>query len=201
MSGVFNERPPCRDALTLWDPLKVFSVFQHWPVDLPPSSLMQKGAFLMAIATAKRAHELASLLSDANHFRWEGDVIRFTPTRLTKTDRPGHLCPPFYVKPWKDDLSICPVETVRLILLERDRLCLQHDAIFSWIHPHKQLDAATFNRCIQHCLIQAGIQATAGSTRSVAASAALAHGASLGDVLRFGDWSNASTYFRFYHAL
>jgi hypothetical protein len=69
MSGVFNERPPRRDAPMLWDPLKVFSVFQHWPVDLPFSSLMRKGAFLMAIATAKRAHESASLLSNANHFR------------------------------------------------------------------------------------------------------------------------------------
>jgi hypothetical protein len=196
MGGVSNERPPRRNAPTLWDPLNVLSV------DLPLSSLMRKGAFLMAIVTAKRAHELASLLSDANHFRWEGDVIRFTPTRLTKTDRPGHLCSPFYVKPWKEDLSICPVETVCLILQERDRLCLQHDAIFfSWIHPHNQLDAAAFNHCIQHCLVQAGIQATSGSTRSVAASAALARGASLGDVLRLGDWSNASTYFRFHHAL
>jgi hypothetical protein len=94
------------------------------------------------------------------------------------------------------------VETVRLILLEKDCLSLQHNAIFfSWTHPHKQLDAAALNRCIQHCLIQAGIQATYGSTRSGAASAALACGASLGDVLRLGDWSNASTYFRFYHAL
>jgi hypothetical protein len=139
--------------------LKVFSVFQHWPVNLSLSSLMQKGAFLMAIVTAKRAHELASLLSDANHF---------TPTCLTKTDRPGHLCPPFYVKAWKKDLSICPVETVCLILQERDRLHLKHNAIFfSWMHPHDQLDAAAFNRCIQHCLVQAGIKATSGSTRSV----------------------------------
>jgi hypothetical protein len=93
MGGVFNKRPPRREAPTLWDPLKVLSVFQHWPVDLPLSSLMRKGAFLMAIATAKRVHELASLLSDTNHFRWEGDAICFTLTRLTKTDRPGHLCP------------------------------------------------------------------------------------------------------------
>jgi hypothetical protein len=93
MDGVFNERPPRRKIPTLWDPLKVLSVFQHWPVDFPLSSLMRKGAFLMAIVTAKRAHELASLLSnklasllsDANHFRWEDDVIRFTPSRLTKT--------------------------------------------------------------------------------------------------------------------
>jgi hypothetical protein len=87
MGGVFNERPPRREAPPLWDPLKVLSVFQHWPVDLPLSSLMRKGAFLIAIVTVKKAHELASLLSNANHFRWEGDVIRFTPTRLTKTDR------------------------------------------------------------------------------------------------------------------
>jgi hypothetical protein len=40
----------------------------------------------MAIVTAKRAHELASLLSDTNHFRLEDDVIRFTLSRLTKMD-------------------------------------------------------------------------------------------------------------------
>jgi hypothetical protein len=94
------------------------------------------------------------------------------------------------------------VETIRLILLEHDRLCLQDSAIFfSWTFPHKPLDAAAFKRCIQFCLIKAGIQAMPGSTRSVAASATLAGSALLGDVLRLGDWSNASTYFRFYHAL
>jgi hypothetical protein len=117
MSGVFNERPSRRAAPALWDPLKVMSVFQHWPVDLPFSSLMRKGAFLMAMATAKRASELVALLSDDNHFRWEGKNICFVPSRLTKTDHPGHLSPPFYVKPWKADLCICPVETIRLILV------------------------------------------------------------------------------------
>jgi hypothetical protein len=115
MSGVFNERPNRQAAPALWDPLKVLSVFQHWPVNLPLSSLMRKGAFLMAIATAKRASELVAFLCDDNHFRWEGENIRFVPSRLTKTDRPGHLTPPFYVKPWKVDFCVCPVETVRLI--------------------------------------------------------------------------------------
>jgi hypothetical protein len=31
MSGVFDERPSRRAAPALWDPLKVLSVFQHWP--------------------------------------------------------------------------------------------------------------------------------------------------------------------------
>jgi hypothetical protein len=202
MSGIFNERPSRRANPALWDSLKVLSVFQHWPVSPPLSSLMRKGAFLMAIATTKRPSELVALLCDDNHFRWEGENLRFVPSCFTKTDRPGHLAPPFYVKPWKEDLCVCPVETVRLILLERDRLHLQHSAIFfSWTFPHKPLDAAAFERCLHYCLVKAGIQVTPGSIRSVAASAALAGSASLGDVLCLGNWSNALTYFRFYHAL
>jgi hypothetical protein len=160
---------------------------------------MWKGAFLMALTTAKRAAELVALLCDDTHFHKEGDNLRFVPSRLTKTDRPGHLTPPFYVKPWKDNLCVCPVETIRLILKERDRLHLQLSAVFfSWTFPHHPLDAAAFERCIRYCLVKAGIQAAPGSTRSIAA---LAAGASLGKVLGLGNWSNASTYFRFYHNL
>jgi hypothetical protein len=156
----------------------------------------------MALTTARRASELVALLCDDTRFRWEGEFRRFIPSRLTKTDRPGHLAPPFYVKTWKEDLCVCPVETLRLIMKERDRLHLQHSAVFfSWTFPHKPLDAAAFERCIRYCLVKAGIQAAPGSTRSIAASAALPGGASLGEVLRLGDWTNASTYFRFYHAL
>jgi hypothetical protein len=202
MRGVFKERPSRRANPAPWDPLKVLDIFQQWPVELPLSKLMRKGAFLMSLATAKRASELVALLCDDAHFRWEGENLRFIPSKLTKTDRPGHLTPPFYVKPWKDDLCVCPVESVRLILKERDRLRLQHSALFfSWTFPHQPLDAAAFGRCIEYCLVKAGIQAAPGSTRSVAASAALAAGASLGDVLGLGNWSNASTYFRFYHNL
>jgi hypothetical protein len=99
MSGVCNERPPRRAAPALWDPLKVSSFFQHWPVNPPLSSLIRKGSFLMTLATAKRASELVALLRDDNHFRWKDENIHFIPSCLTKTDRPGHLSPPFYIKP------------------------------------------------------------------------------------------------------
>jgi hypothetical protein len=202
MRGVFKERPSRRANPTPWDPLKVFAIFHQWPVELPLSKLVRKGVFLMSLTTAKRASELAALLCDDTHFRCEGENLRFVPSRLTKTDRPGHLTPPFYVKPWKDDSCVCPVETVRLIMRERERLRLRHSALFfSWTFPHQPLDAAALGRCIDYCLVKAGIRAAPGSTRSVAASAALAAGASLGDVLGLGNWSNASTFFRYYHNL
>jgi hypothetical protein len=94
MSDVFNKRPSRRANPALWDPLKVLSIFQHWPVDLPLSNLIRKGAFLIALTTAKRPTELVALLCDDNHFRWEGENLRFVPSRLTKTDHPGHLAPP-----------------------------------------------------------------------------------------------------------
>jgi hypothetical protein len=134
----------------------------------------------MALATAKRAVELVALLCNDTHYRWEGYNLRFVPSRLTRTDRPGLLTPPSASSPWKDGLRVCPVETVRLILKERDRLHLQHSAVFfSWSFPQHPLDAAAFVRCIRYCLVKAGIQAAPGSTRSVAA---LAAGASLGEV-------------------
>jgi hypothetical protein len=95
MRGVFKERPSRQANPSPWDPLKVLDIFQRWPVDLPLSKLMRKGAFLMALTTAKRAAKLVALLCDDTHFRWEGDNLRFVPSRLTKTDRPGHLTPPF----------------------------------------------------------------------------------------------------------
>jgi hypothetical protein len=68
MRGVFKERPSRLANPAPWDPLKVLDIFQHWPVDLPLSKLMLKGAFLLALTTAKRAAELVALLCDDAHF-------------------------------------------------------------------------------------------------------------------------------------
>jgi hypothetical protein len=89
MRGVFKERPSRWADPAPWDPLKVLDIFQHWPVDLLLSKLMQKGAFLMALTTTKRAAKLVALLCDDTHFRWEGDNLCFVPLRLTKTVRPS----------------------------------------------------------------------------------------------------------------
>jgi hypothetical protein len=83
MKGVFTSRPPKCKVPVIWDPSKVVDIFQHWPVPLPLSHLMEKGAFLLAIVTAKRAHELDTLFSDAIHFSFEGDALCFVPSRLT----------------------------------------------------------------------------------------------------------------------
>jgi hypothetical protein len=156
----------------------------------------------MALSPAKRPSELAALLCDGILFRWEGVDGRFVPSCLTETDRPGLLAPPFYVKSWKEVSCVCPVETVRLFLLEGlVSVSIMSQCSSAGLFPHRPLNAAAIGRCLQFCLVKAGFSATPASSRSIAASAALAGNASLGDVLRLGAWSDASSYFRFYHAL
>jgi len=79
---------------------------------------------------------------------------------------------------------------------------VKHDYLFfSYKIPHEPLDTPTFRRIVKEVLSEAGIDASAGSTRSVAASAALAEGASMNDVLLLGDWSSARTVLRHYSSL
>jgi hypothetical protein len=69
---------------------------RHFPAvacGVSPFKLMPKGVFLMSFATARRASELQALLCVHLHFRQEGENLRFIPSRLTKTDRPGCLTP------------------------------------------------------------------------------------------------------------
>jgi hypothetical protein len=61
MDGVFYESPPWQEVPSPWDRFGVLSVFHLWPVDLPLSGLMWKGALLMTIVSAKRALDPASL--------------------------------------------------------------------------------------------------------------------------------------------
>jgi hypothetical protein len=56
MSGVFNERPSRRANPALWNPLKVLSIFQHWPVSRDESWW----------GFGKHFHS-----SDLNNFSWD----------------------------------------------------------------------------------------------------------------------------------
>jgi hypothetical protein len=112
--------------------------------------------------------------SGTNHFQLESGFIRFSPFHLFFRVRSGPVCP-FSVRPWKDGLSFCPVETVRLILLGRGCLRLTQNAIFSsWMCLRVFWTLRPSIAAFLRCLFQVGILATSGSTGLVAA---LVHGA------------------------
>ena len=199
MRGVFLSRPPVRRAFPLWNPDDVFCLFSQWPRPLPFLAILQKTAFLVAMATCRRPSEIASLRVDSYFMTLSTHSARFIPTGLSKTDRPGHMGPPILVYAFPADPSLCPVEAIRSLLAVRDSLRLSHPFLFfSSSPPFAPLSAPSFRRLLARVLRRAGVHAPPGSTRAASASSAFLRGADLADVLRAGDWSNASTFFHHY---
>ena len=71
----------------------------------------------------------------------------------------------------------------------------------SYIKPHKPVSSSTLARWAKSVLSLAGIDTTffkPHSPRSAASSAAFNAGVSLSDILEAADWTNESTFTRFY---
>ena len=200
VKGVFQRRPPTRRLYQSWDVGAVFAVFAEWNLPLDFSQIQRKAAFLLAVASARRPSELASLRCSAAFMIIGGDRVRFLPSRLSKTDRSQHLGPPIVVRrlPPEDSAS-CPVSALEQLLQRRRELGIAHDFIFCDFHaPYSPISTTAFSDRLRWALRRAGISAPPGSTRSVSVSDAFARGVDIQTVLHAGDWSRAQTFYRHY---
>ena len=201
MRAIFLSRPPARRVFPIWNPDDVFSLFSQWTRPLPLRDVLLQTAFLVAMASCRRLSELASLRVDSGHMTILGHAVRFIPSALSKTDRPGHMGPPIYIYAFEADPSLCPVASIRSLLAARDHLGLSHSFLFfDASSPFGPLTTSGLRRLLARVLRLAGVHAPPGSTRAASASAAFLRGAKLADVLRAGDWSHQTTFFDFYCA-
>ena len=92
MEGVFNKRPSSRRSFPMWHPDDVFRPFSTWPRPFSVGAVLQWAAFLVVIATCRRLSGCVSLRVDDNFLFLSDYSARFVPTRLSKTDRPHHMC-------------------------------------------------------------------------------------------------------------
>ena len=200
IKGIFHRRPPHRRLFQAWDVGKVFTVFSALKSPLDFRHLLRKTAFLLAMASARRPSELASLRCAPAFMIISTSGVRFLPSSLSKTDRDSHLGPPLIVSRLPAaDSAICPVSSLEALLRHRLDLGIEHDFIFSQFRPpFARLSSAGFARLIAWALKSAGISAPPSSTRSISVSDAYARGVNVEDILRAGDWSGAQTFFRHY---
>ena len=104
-------------------------------------------------------------------------------------------------------MDLCPVECLRVYLDRtkgfRSNNKDQQDKLFlSFVIPHKPVSSATLARWIKSYLQLAGIDTSifsAHSLRGASTTAALNQGVSLADILKMANWSQESTFARFYY--
>jgi hypothetical protein len=163
---------------------------------------VRKCAFIVALLSGSQQSELFNLKCDSNHLQLTDTFVQFIPASLSKTDKAGRLGPSICLRAYRKYASLCPVAIISALLVERDALDVCHNHLFfNPRHPDSLVTLVTFKGFIERNLRDAGIDSLPGSTHATAASSALGRSASIGDILRMGNWSNSSTFLRDYASL
>ena len=100
--------------------------------------------------------------------------------------------------------KICPAATLQVYLQRTGQIRGEKDEhlFLTSTKPHRPASSATIARWIKTALTRAGINTTifrAHSTRGASTSAAAEAGVSIPKILEAADWSNRSTFERYYY--
>ena len=129
LKGAFLKKPPSRRFFPSWKASSVFTCFPSWSSPLSSDLVRKKLALLLAMTTARRPAEIASLKCSPSFLQFAGSSARFIPTRLSRTDSQSHLDPPISVSR-HEDASLCPFATPEPWVDLRVKLSVSHDFLF-----------------------------------------------------------------------
>ena len=150
--------------------------------------------------------ELANLSFQSLSFSPEGASA--SPLTPPKQCQPGRAIKEYFFPVFPDRSNICPVAALRVYCDKtskwRSLEAVQNNPVvfLTSTKPHSPASSATIARWIKSALTEAGIDTTifkAHSVRGASTSAAAEAGISIPEILEAADWSNQSTFERFYY--
>jgi hypothetical protein len=205
MKGAFRSNPPIPKCTQTWDVNTVLVYIQEMG---PNTALNQKEvtlklAMLLALVCRARGHELKAINPKALSWNEEGVVCHILTMTKTKTPSKPHKS--FSIKKFDHSNNLDPVRCLEHYLnmtaSQRDTPIKQSQLFLSFAEPHHPVKSCSIARWLKLLMQDAGIDITqfkAHSTRSAAVSKVPLAGMSVDDIARLGDWTNATTFFRFY---
>ena len=204
MKGVSISRPPQPRYQKTWNVSVVTAHLASLGCNKTMSikQLSQKLCMLMALTCPERSSVMASL--DITYMRHYPEGVKFSHTIFRKRAHSGNLGESVYPK--FTDESLCPV-TCLSVYLERtkDWRAINKDKprlFLSIKKSHKPVSSSTLSRWIKETIFQSGIKYfsfTGHSVRSASTSAAWASGLSIDTIISMADWTNESTFKKFYY--
>ena len=201
MKGIFQLRPATPRVCTTWQVGPVLRYLSSLePLEeLSLKVLSLKLTTLLALTSAARAHEIASLHLD--HLSKKVDSCEFIIPTHVKNSRPYHPSRKIFLGRYQQDCSICVMRCLEHYL---QRTCnhRQHkQLLLSYVSPYKSVGSQTVSRWICALIRSAGVDVcyTGHSTRAASTSEAVDNGVPLEVVLEAADWSSAQTFEKHYH--
>ena len=206
LKGIFNLRPPQPKYSHTWKVSRILEYIKSLGPNenLSLKVLSLKLVTLLGLTAPDRSSDLAKRDLRFRTFHPEG--VSFSLSGLSKTSRPGDLAKTSFHAAFKEDKDLCPVECLKCYELRTREFRSFTNGVnklfLSYILPHKPVSSATLARWIKSLLQLAGVDTTifsAHSLRGAATTEALNQGVSVTDILGMADWSQESTFTRFYY--
>ena len=189
----------------IWDVEKVLNLLRIWPANstLSPKQLTLKVAMLLGLVTISRGSELKLLKINEGHMARCSSKYIFCLGDKVKHSRSGKPVSPTEIFEHKEEKTLCLVRTLDTYLdLTKSWRKGESQLFLSFIEPHSKVSRSTITRWLKETLQLAGIDTKIFQSHSIrAASSSRVHcrGLSTLDILKQGNWSQESTWQRFYH--
>ena len=205
MKGASNLRPPQPRYRHIWDVELVIKKMRDMPHNnsLTLKQLSYKLIALLGLCAIKRSGELAAL-----NVKWMSAFSDKTECAFGirgKTSGSGQVAKPIAFHRFAENDKICPAKCLEDYINRTSKYRSEngtHLVFLSVNKPHKPVTRPTLTKWILKMLDLAGINTNnfkAHSLRSASSSKVANLGLKLVDILENGNWSNESTWQRFYH--
>ena len=208
LKGIFNSRPPAPRYTYTWDVSKVTSYLESLGPNeqLSLQQLSRKLAFLLiAITSAERGSELVA--HDLHFKRFHPEGVSFNLPELTKTVWVGKPLKTSFHASFPANKLLCPCSCFREYEMQTrafrpESVSVPNKLFLAVNKPQKPVSSTTLSHWVKNCLLEAGIDNQvfkAHSTSGAATSAALRAGISIPERVHLADWSNETTFKKFYY--
>ncbi len=205
LKGAGNLRPALPRYRYIWNVELVLQKMRTMPHNnsLTLEQLSAKVVTLLGLCVIKRSGEIAAMT-----VKWTSiftDKIICAFGIRAKTSKDGKVAKPMVFHRFESDEKICPVSCLKAYI---DRTKIHREAhgtlmvFLSWKKPHKPVKRSTITKWVLKMFSWAGIDTNlfkAHSMRAAASSGVSKLGLKLKDILDNGNWSNESTWQKFYH--
>ena len=170
---------------------------------LSQTELTLKLAMLLALVCRAREHELHAINPQA--LSWYNDKAVCHILEMTKTRTQSRPHKSFEILRYEESNKIDPVQCLQsylnLTASQRESGEQKSHLFLSFASPHHAVKTCSIARWLRIVMADAGIDMSkfkAHSTRAAAVSKVPLSGLSVMEIAKLGDWSNATTFFKFY---
>ena len=206
LKGIFHLRPPEPKYSHTWSVSQVLTYIKSLGNNegLSLKLLSLKLVTLLALTAPDRSSDLAK--KDLRFRVYYPEGVSFRLPGLSKTSKPGDSPKSSFHASFEEDKDLCPVSCLKCYETNtkefRSTDINQNKLFLSYISPHNPVTSSTLARWIKNMLQLAGIDTgifSAHSIRGASTSEALRQVISITEILGMADWSQESTFSKFYY--